>query len=144
MATDDSVVELAVILFVLPDGKLVLQRRSKDASRAPGKLGFFGGHVDKGESSMEGLLREIAEETSLDPKGLKIDLIHNFILPVTQNYPRDRRFYVYKAPIQDLNFAVYEGDRAEAYTRATLRERRDLSEVIEYTLKNTTEELQWR
>jgi 8-oxo-dGTP pyrophosphatase MutT (NUDIX family) len=140
MAQDESVVGLAVVLFVLPDGRLVLQRRSQDTPIAPGKLGFFGGHIEDGESAHEAVVREIGEETSLDVAQLRLEPLAEFALPPTKNYARNRHFYVHRASIQNSDFEVYEGDRAEAYTAADLRRRDDLSESIAYTLENIIKE----
>jgi 8-oxo-dGTP pyrophosphatase MutT (NUDIX family) len=44
-----------------------LQKRSKDAKRAPGVFGMFGGGIDEGETSEQGLMREVQEELTYIP-----------------------------------------------------------------------------
>jgi 8-oxo-dGTP pyrophosphatase MutT (NUDIX family) len=47
---------------------IFLQKRSKDAKRAPGFFGFFGGGAEENETPEETLLREIKEELNYDLK----------------------------------------------------------------------------
>jgi 8-oxo-dGTP pyrophosphatase MutT (NUDIX family) len=56
------------ISYVLmrPDGRILLQRRDKFTTYAPGKWCIPGGHRDEGESTIETAVREIKEETSLE------------------------------------------------------------------------------
>jgi 8-oxo-dGTP pyrophosphatase MutT (NUDIX family) len=44
------------------DGRLLLQRRGKNWDRFPDTLATFGGQIDAGESFVEGMARELAEE----------------------------------------------------------------------------------
>jgi len=44
-----------------------MQKRDKDAARAPGVFGMFGGGMDEGESPKEGMLREVQEELTYTP-----------------------------------------------------------------------------
>lgn len=136
-----DIVGLTVIAFILPDGHIVLQRRTADAPYAPGKLSFFGGHIEKGESPRECLDREIVEETSLDPKQLSIDLLAEYVKTADGDYPKDRRFYVYRATIESMDFAVYEGDRAEAYSLRQLQARSDIAAGARDILTNVIRKL---
>ncbi len=45
------------------DGRLFVQRRSPNRRRFPGSWDLVGGHVDPGESLVDGLAREVREET---------------------------------------------------------------------------------
>ena len=47
-------------------GKFLLVKRSEADANFPGKWMFPGGKVEKGEDALQGLLREIKEETGLD------------------------------------------------------------------------------
>lgn len=49
--------KLTIILFKLPDGKLVFQRRTKDALYGAGLLGIFGGWVEDDETVDKCLIR---------------------------------------------------------------------------------------
>ena len=53
--------KFTLILFKLPDGRVILQRRTKDAPYGAGLLGIFGGWVESNETPWECLLREIEE-----------------------------------------------------------------------------------
>lgn len=53
---------VAVILLVNQEGKVLLQKRSMSAKRAPGKWAFFGGGIQAGESGLEAVKREALEE----------------------------------------------------------------------------------
>ena len=55
----DTIQKFTLILFKLPDGRVVLQRRTKDAPYGAGLLGIFGGWVEEGETTDECLIREI-------------------------------------------------------------------------------------
>lgn len=44
-----------------------LQKRSKNAVRAPGVFGFFGGGAEKDENPEQALIREIIEELDVTP-----------------------------------------------------------------------------
>jgi 8-oxo-dGTP pyrophosphatase MutT (NUDIX family) len=125
--------EFTIILFVLPDGRLVLQRRTKDAPYAPGLLGIFGGGVEKGETPDECLIRELKEEVDLDTDKLVIESITDFVIPANKAFPKGRRFYLYKTSIENMDFDIYEGERAEAYSINELKKRHDLSDSAQHT-----------
>lgn len=61
----------AVAVIETP-GFYVVERRPDLPGRLayPGKLQLLGGHVEAGEEFAEALLRELGEETTLDPAGL--------------------------------------------------------------------------
>ena len=130
----DTVQKFTIILFKLPDGKVVLQRRTKDAPYGAGLLGIFGGWVEEGETVDECLMREIKEETSLNTDDLNIKPIADFVIPASEDFDKDRHFYLYEGSIDNLDFDVYEGEGAEAFTLSELHERNDLTASAKYTL----------
>lgn len=113
----------AVVIFTLDDGRVVLQRRTADAPTNPGKLGFFGGHMEPGEGHRLTISREIAEETSIDPKTLQLIFIGG--LPEGRKHKTE--VWVYCAQLRTAEFAVYEGDRQEVYTTTEALARDDLT-----------------
>ena len=127
--------KFTIVLFRLPNGQVVLQRRTDDAPYAPGKLGLFGGWVEEGESPDECLVREISEETNLDPDALRIAPIKDFIMPAGEDFKADRHFFLYSAQIPDMDFAVYEGQGAEAFNLDELKSRTDLTGNAEFTFR---------
>jgi 8-oxo-dGTP pyrophosphatase MutT (NUDIX family) len=50
-------------LVVRPDGRVFAQRRSPQRRLFPGCWDLVGGHVERGESPREALIREVSEET---------------------------------------------------------------------------------
>lgn len=129
----DTIQKFTIILFKLPDGRVVLQRRTKDAPYAPGLLGVFGGWVEEGETVDECLIREIKEETSLDTDNLGIKFITDFVVRASKDFDKERRFFLYEGRIDGLDFEVYEGDGAEAFTMSEVKERSDLTGSAKYT-----------
>lgn len=60
-------------------GTFIFQQRAEDAARFPGKIGFFGGTVEAGESLYDCLIREIREETELTVR--REDICETFMAP---------------------------------------------------------------
>jgi 8-oxo-dGTP pyrophosphatase MutT (NUDIX family) len=127
--------EIAVAILVLPDGRYVLQRRTYDAPIAPGLLGLFGGHIEAGETPLEAICRELAEETSLDISSLSLSRKSKILVPASTNFDRDRIFYIFEANIASDNFKVFEGVGAESYSKDELLSRDDVSETVQRTIK---------
>lgn len=131
----DLTQKFTIILFKLPDGKIILQRRTKDAPYGAGLLGIFGGWVEEGESAEECLMREIKEETSLDINSLKIKFIKDFVMPASKDFDKDRHFYLYEGQVNSLDFEVFEGDGAEALSPSDVKERDDLTTSAKYVFE---------
>lgn len=53
---------LADCVVLTKDKKLLMQKRPDDWHTSPGVLNIFGGHVEKGETVIKGLVRELNEE----------------------------------------------------------------------------------
>ncbi len=117
--------------MVLPDGKIALQRRTKDAKFSPGLLGFFGGHLDPSETHEQAALRELHEETSLDVARLPKKYVAD-IRRVKDG--DDALFHIYEAHIDNADFAVFEGDGVEVYSVADALARDDLGETTRQVL----------
>lgn len=136
MSADNQAIKiLAVAVLRLPDGKLVLQRRTDDAPVAPGLLAFFGGHIEKGETPEDCVRRELAEETSLDVGKLNIQPVKELMLPASANYNQDRHFFIFEASAATDNFDVFEGVGHETYSKQELLARSDVSEVVRRVLE---------
>jgi 8-oxo-dGTP pyrophosphatase MutT (NUDIX family) len=132
----DTIQKFTLILFKLPDGRIILQRRTKDAPYGAGLLGIFGGWVEEGETVDECLIREIKEETSLNVEALTIKPLTDFIIPASEDFDKDRHFYLYECDVSSLDFEVYEGDGAEAFTLSELKNRSDLTASASFAFNN--------
>lgn len=53
---------LADCVILTQDNRLLLQKRPENWGSCPGALNIFGGHVEDGETVLEGLIRELHEE----------------------------------------------------------------------------------
>ena len=122
------------VFLVLPDDRLVLQRRTKDAPYGPRKLGTFGGGIEDNETPLACAKRELAEETSLNPELLDIEFLMESAMPAGIDFPQDRTYFIYKAKISNAEFEVYEGDGAEAFSLDELKARDDLTGAVEFML----------
>lgn len=81
-------------------GRVILQHRSTDQQRSPGKWGFFGGHNEVGESPEETLLREIEEELQIIPEKYTFFNVYDFL----RGNEKIKK-YIYTAP---LTYSVEE------------------------------------
>ena len=108
-------------ILVLPNGKLVFQRRTADAPVSAHKLDLFGGHREPRESREATIRRELAEETSLEPEHMGMTYLGEVDSPVS-----DGQMYVYKASIKSDQFRVYEGEQEETYSLDEILHRHDV------------------
>lgn len=53
---------LSDCVILTHDGKILMQQRPLNWGRCGGTLNIFGGHIETGESVLEGLVRELHEE----------------------------------------------------------------------------------
>jgi 8-oxo-dGTP pyrophosphatase MutT (NUDIX family) len=136
-------IRIAFVALELPDGRIVVQRRGKEAPVSPGLLGFFGGHIEKGEEPLQAATRELKEETSLNFKDLEFIATYT-IDKDTLNRLRRRsslakdeyQYNLFKLKIDKPNFQVYEGVGAEVYSLQELRKREDATVSTDYAVNN--------
>lgn len=66
-------VRVAVLLLLIKDNKILLQRRF-NTGWMDGKYSLVSGHLEEGEIINQAIIREVAEEAgiALDPKDLKV------------------------------------------------------------------------
>jgi 8-oxo-dGTP pyrophosphatase MutT (NUDIX family) len=118
------VIEVVDAWLVLPDGRIVLQRRDAKASVSANLLNPFGGHIEHDEAPEEAVIRELTEETSLKPEELELKFLFEVEAIINA---KDCKLFVFKASVQSMDFQVYEGAGAEAYPIDELKLRDDLS-----------------
>jgi hypothetical protein len=78
----------------------------------------------------------VGEETSLDADTLEIERVDDYYLEADKDYPKDRHTFYYKASLKDMDFQVFEGEQAEAYTLEELLTRQDIAKGVQVFIKN--------
>lgn len=99
------------VSLILPyDNKMniLFQDRRKISKRGE-EYGFFGGHLEAGETAEQALEREIKEELNLDGKKLKIEFFKKFVFDIPEwNMTGERSVFLVK--LEKLNdLKVNEG-----------------------------------
>lgn len=142
---EENTVHVAAVALVLPDKRLVLQRRDRNTMDAPGKLSLFGGRIHVGENPHDAAVRELREETSLTVNRTDIHPIGKLTLPASISAgARNITFHVYSMKITDPDFEVHEGMGAEIYSIRSLLSRKDVSSSTMYTVNKIKENNLWR
>jgi 8-oxo-dGTP pyrophosphatase MutT (NUDIX family) len=126
--------KVTIAVLKLPGGKIVFQRRGKEAPLSPGKIGLFGGHIEENEHHQEAIVRELKEETNLAVDKLKY--IDTFSIPTYDGPDKENTYYLYEMEIPNLNFEVFEGVGAEGYSKEEALKRDDLTNSARYSLEN--------
>ncbi len=113
--------------MLLPDGRIVMQRRTMDAPSGAGKLSFFGGTMEEGESPLEAARRELGEETDLPVDSLEFVPAVSTIVQKDVGSKELWRANLFWVKIESADFKFFEGDGAEVYTVEELLARPDLT-----------------
>lgn len=129
--------QVAVTLLQLPDGRYVLQRRTKDAPVNAGLLGFFGGHIEAGEKPKEAVVRELNEETSLDVSSLEFIPAGSFVV---DREGEDVEYHLYHVEIENMDFDVFEGEKAEPHQLGEAKYRTDLTSSVKFVVEKLVKE----
>ena len=124
--------------LTLPDGRIVLQRRDSKSLISANKLATFGGGAEEGETAEQAIRRELAEETSLDIENLNFIYMFDslWVRPDNQKEVQDS---VFRVNIESMEFEVFEGVGAEAYSIEELKLRDDISIGIKAILRKLEE-----
>lgn len=118
-ATDKLVPSDAVAaLLLLPDGRYVMQLRDiKPQIFYPGHWGLFGGAVDGGETEIEALKRELAEELGFEAKSFNRFVCLEFDLSTIGAGKVFRAVYEVPVKLREFSaFKLHEGRAFEALT----------------------------
>lgn len=65
------------LCFVLNGDDVLLMKRSPNRRIFPNRYNGVGGHIERGESPIEGARREIREETGLEVRDMKLCSVHH-------------------------------------------------------------------
>lgn len=113
--------------YSLPNGRKLIPK-VLSLSRHDGFVGFIGGKVDPGETLIEGLLREVKEETglilnpnfSIEPLATYSDneaTIHSFSLEVTVNEMLDMATIISKSDNFGIEITGFALNHIERYVK---------------------------
>lgn len=117
----------------------IFQRRDGKAPTSPHRLGWFGGHIEEGESPRVAIERELGEETSLNISRLIFNTPD--VLEVPPIHASSRRLtvvHLFETIVKpsEINFIVHEGSGSEIYTNEELLLRNDVAQTVRYILEN--------
>lgn len=122
----------AGVLFIAPDGDVLVLRRSPEEENFGGHWGLPGGGVDDGESPEDGALRECREEMGIDLAEAGPDHLRDLDKVVT---PTGKVFHTFAMPVPK-KFAPRLNDEHTGYAWASLDMLpRPLHPAVEKTLK---------
>ncbi len=110
--------------LVGPSGRLLMQERDEHPILDPGRWGLPGGHLDDGESFLDGAVRELAEETGVALPADALTLVAEARVDHTDVYgSHDRmRFFVAATDLGDADVECLEGRQMVFVDAATVGE----------------------
>lgn len=125
----DAPKHAAGILYVAPDGDVLLLRRSSNEANFSGHWALPGGGVEPGETPHDGALREAREEMGVDTKTGGMKTLDRRITPT------GTAFHTFAAPVAD-KFTPKLNDEHSGYAWAPLHQLpRPLHPAVEQTLQ---------
>ncbi|MCU0413975.1 MAG: NUDIX domain-containing protein [Ignavibacteriaceae bacterium] len=108
--------QIAAIIFENDEGELLLYLRdNKPGIPFPLHWDLFGGHVEKGETPEEALIREVKEELGYDLQDYKF--FRDYVCLEGDAYPNIKHIYSGKINIPIGEITLYEGDHARYFTK---------------------------
>lgn len=114
----------ASVGLVAPTGAVLMQERDEHPILDPGRWGLPGGHLDDGETFLDGALRELAEETGVRLTREALTLVGEARVDHTDVYgTHDRmRFFATATDLGDDDVECREGRQMIFVDAATLAE----------------------
>ncbi len=107
MITDRHMIHTSVNALLMKHGKVLLSRR-QNTGWSDGLLCIPGGHVEKGETPRQAVMREIKEET-----GLLVDPTQLQFVCVAQRHSGDREYVAYEFMVELSSEQEPENTEAE-------------------------------
>lgn len=99
----------AGVLLIARSGDFLLQWRDDIAGiEYPGRLAFFGGALEPGETPAEGAAREVAEETGLEIAPEDLQFLARQVVTIGPLSPRDLWYYAH-AHVDPAALVITEG-----------------------------------
>ena len=112
----------AVALIVTPDRRYLMQLRdAKPGIFIPGHWGLFGGSVDRGESTVEALRRELFEELEFTAE--RIEPFTEMMIEMPFAAPRRDRLSFFSVPIEESDvdrMVLHEGAGMQLFSPEAL------------------------
>jgi 8-oxo-dGTP pyrophosphatase MutT (NUDIX family) len=112
----------AVALIVTPDRRYLMQLRdAKPGIFIPGHWGLFGGSVDRGESTVEALRRELFEELEFTAE--RIEPFTEMMVEMPFAAPRRDRLCFFSVPIEESDvdrMVLHEGAGMQLFSPEAL------------------------
>ncbi len=81
----------AVFLVLKNDFDQILLSQRKNTGHEDGNYGFVSGHIERGETAEQALIREVREEANIDLSGSDLNVVHL----MQRQYPDRTYFDVY-------------------------------------------------
>lgn len=119
---DSHIVRIIFIGFYTPDKKLIMQKRSMQKKKSPGKMtATVSGHVESGMSYDDTVIKEALEESGISINPNRVVYLGKFL---EQGTMRAVYAYPFDGSINDLKIEAGEGDGFVAMTIPELRQKR--------------------
>lgn len=113
--------KIAAIIFENEKGEFLLYLRdNKPGIPYPDHWDLIGGHVEEGETPEEALIREVKEELDIELK--EFTFFRTYETQSGDAYPNIKYIYTGKIDIPIEKITLYEGVRAEYFTREQIPE----------------------
>jgi 8-oxo-dGTP pyrophosphatase MutT (NUDIX family) len=123
-------------LLITDSGSVLLQQRDKNPGIInPGMITTFGGTFEEGEEPMECVIRELKEETNLDPKAE--DLLFYDTFEKTEPDGSDTEIYMFEFKIGSTEgLEIYEGEGYVEFNKEDDLSKYNLSELARKILSS--------
>lgn len=130
--------KIADLILVNKKGQVLLQHRTNNAVTYPNKWCIFGGGIEKGETPLQGVTREIKEELNYDVKNPKLILKTQFH---DERYNRKLDFWVFTEKYDEKQRLILGEGQAKKWCGFEDLEKLDMIEKDKEILKKVWDKL---